>query len=363
MLAPLMLAGAALAAAPRDTGGTRDTEDGPAELRVAVVGHVRGDADPELLEYLDELLDEVARREPDVVVLTGDLIWGDVNSRTTDLPAVRASWEALDAALERLDAEILRVPGNHDISDRVTRDLWLGRYGEPQRWVDRGGCRLVLLSSAWIPADDDTRKHPPQLIRGEQLDADEVAFVREALESGPGYRHAFLFQHHMLWWEDWADWWRDVHPLLLQHPVRAVFAGDYGPRKFSHLERDGVHYLQASVENEVSLAMLRRNDRARELSAELDTFLLVSVAGDDVRYEVVTVGALTRDQFSPERWRDVHEFDQGTLQRRLYMKWGGGPEKLMRGVLTAGALAGLGGLALGAVLGWLAGRRARGGRG
>ena len=52
--------------------------------------------------------------------------------------------------------------------------------------------------------------------------------------------HVFLLMHHMLWWKEDAPWWAQVHPLLLGTNVRAVFAGDYGPMKFSHLRRDAI---------------------------------------------------------------------------------------------------------------------------
>jgi len=346
--------------------GLGSVEAGAAEsFSFAVVGHLRGDGNGELLSYLDELIAELNRLEPDLVVLAGDIVWGDVNNAdgTTDIEAVRADWERTDRALEALNARVLRVPGNHDINDIPTRDLWRERYGELQQSFDWKGCRFLLLATCWIPEDDDGRKHPREAIRGVQLDRDQVDFVASELERG-GFRHAFVCAHHMLWWEDWAPWWEDVHPHLAEGGVRAVFAGDYGPRKFSHLRRDGIDYVQTSVENDVSLDMQRYRELSRQLSSQLDNFLLVTVSGDDVRLEVRTVAALTTAKFTPQRFREVNEYDKGTIQRRLYVKWGD-PERLLRGSLMLAAGSAVGGFALGlVVLGiWSALRRRRRARG
>lgn len=349
---PLLLAGALAATALSSS----------AQTRFAVVGHVRGDATGQDLGYLDELVSEIGATQPDFVVLCGDLVWGDVNGAAngtpTDVDAIRADWQRLDAAFSALGVPIHRVPGNHDINDRATRELWFERYGELPRAVRHADLLLLLVSSAWIPADDDPRKHPPAFIRGVQLDAAQRAFVATELEADD-YAHAFVFQHHMLWWQPSAPWWRDVHPLLAAGRTRAVFAGDYGPLKFSHTERDGVHYLQTSVENEVGLEMLRLREESRLLSAQLDNFVLVTVSGPeaaDVRYEVRTVAALSSDKFSPRRYRDVHEHDKWSLGWRLKRKLGTS-EQLLHGLGLVAGGAFLAGVLVASLLGRLRSRR------
>jgi calcineurin-like phosphoesterase family protein len=303
------------------------------QVRFVVLGHLRGDRNGEPLQNLDEVVGEVARTQPDLVFLLGDLIWGDVDQPgPAPREAIVADWERLDAALARIGAPIWRVPGNHDICDVVTRDIWRERYGVLPRAVTFERCRFLLLSSAWIPEDGDTRKHPQNFIRGADLGSTQIAFVRSELEEPEPAAHVFVMMHHLLWWEERAAWWSAVHPQLASHGVRAVFGGDYGPMKFSHERRDGVDYLQTSIENRVSTEMLRGNERSRLLSSQLDNFLLVTVDGPEVRYEVRTVGALTTGKFTPQRWREVNEYDRGSLPRRLYQRWNS-PERMFRGLL------------------------------
>ena len=323
-------------------------QDGPGEphFSFCVLGHLRGDEDGQQLSYLDEVIDEVIRLGPDLVFLTGDLIWGGVNDPAPNDPAViKADWEKLDAALARIPASVYRVPGNHDINDLATRDVWNERYGVLPRAFTFQGCHFLLFASGFVPEDGDRRKHPMELVRGVKLDRAERAFLGAELEDSESYAHVFLFLHHMLWWEEHADWWRDVHPLLVGRKVRAVFAGDYGPMKFSHLDRHNVHYLQCSVENDVSLGMLRSRELSRQLSAQFDNILHVVVDGPEVRYEVRVVGALSTQKFSPQRWRAINEYDKDSLQRKLYTRWND-PHRLFMGVLKVSGVSFLAGAVL-----------------
>jgi hypothetical protein len=337
-LALLLLA--ALCAAP-----VRAQESGP-RFSFCVLGNLRGDEDGQQLACLDELIEEVRRLGPDLVFLTGDLIWGGADDPgPNDRAAVRADWEALDAALKRIPAPVYRVPGDHDVNDLVTRDVWNERYGLLPRGITHAGCRFLLFASGFVPEDGDLRKNPAEYARGRNLDRAERAFLGAELEQAEEYEHLFLFMHHMLWWEEDASWWRDVHPLLVGRKVRAVLAGEQRPMKVSHLDRHTVHELQSSVEGCVSLGEQRRSELARQRSAQLDNFLHVVVDGPLVRYEVRTVGALSSDSFSPQRWRAINEYDKDSIPRRLWTRWSD-PSRLFRGVLQVSGVSFLAGMAL-----------------
>jgi hypothetical protein len=303
------------------------------KLRFVVLGHLRGDKNGELLANLPEVVAAVRAEDPDLVFLCGDLIWGDVDRETPADPAViRADWERLDNALVGLGAPVYRVPGNHDICDLATRDVWLERYGSLPRAINLGNTRFLLLSSAWWPADGDTRKHPQETIRGVPLSETQIGFLSSELKTAPGVEHTFVFTHHMLWWEDDAGWWKKVAPVLEGHAVRAVFAGDYGPMKFAHLERGGIHYLQTSIENRVSLEMLRGREASRMLSSQFDNYIVVDIDGAQVNYSVRAIGALSTDKFSPAHYREVHEYDKDSYGRKLLRRWST-PERLIGGLL------------------------------
>lgn len=281
---------------------------GAEPLTFVVAGHLRGDGNGALHPLLPALLAEVRELHPDLVFLTGDLVWGDVGSTTPDVDVVRADYEALDRELATLGVPVLRVPGNHDINDPGTRDLWRERYGSLPRSFDRGRSRFLLLDSTWTPEGDGPVPLRRPFMRGKPLDAAQIAFVRRELAREPAPEHVFLFMHQMLWWEPDAPWWTDVHPLLVGRNVRAVFAGDYGPMKFSHLRRDGIDYLQASIEGRPSLDMLRALESARLLTQQFDCFLWVRVDGPDVSVDVRTLGEMALGKYSPDLWHAVHDW-------------------------------------------------------
>jgi 3',5'-cyclic AMP phosphodiesterase CpdA len=287
----------------------------PRPFTFAVIGHVRGKNDGKLNPKMGELLERVGRIKPDFVVLTGDIVWGDIQSDIADTAEVRREWDDIDSAFATLGVPVFRVPGNHDISDLGTRDVFRQRYGPMPAVVERYGSRFILLSSAWIPADGDTRHQ--RIVRPTALDPAQVAFLKTELSRQGTWDQTFVVMHHMLYWSDSASWWRDVHPLLAAAGVSAVFAGDYGPLKFSHLTRDSVHYLQASMEGIMTLETLRNFERSRVLSSQFDNFLVVRVRGPEMSTEVETLGEFSSPQFQPAFYDSMMPRPKPTGWRRM----------------------------------------------
>lgn len=286
----------------------------------AVLGHVRGGRDgpnPKLAE----LLDAVRRIKPAFVVLTGDMIWGDIEHNPADTAWLLREWTHLDSALATLGVPAYRVPGNHDINDLATRDIYIRRYGRPPTAVTVNGSQLLLLGSAYVPPDGDTSKM--SRIRPRALEPAQVAWLRTELAK-PGFAHRFVFMHHLLWWEpDSSSWWREVHPLLRAARVDAAFSGDYGPMKFSTMTRDSVRYFQTSIEGAPSIAMLRGNLGARMLSSQFDNFLEVQVEGARSNVVVHTIAESSSGRFTPQHYREVTTpYPPEPLVRRVWAKVG-----------------------------------------
>ena len=259
--------------------------------------------------------------------------------------AFRADWDAMDAELARLTAPVHLVPGNHDAWDPVTRDIWLERYGSLYRAFDQGTSHFILLQTGWVPALGDDGYCPGYYTRGAPLEEAQLEFLRADLEQSASAEHVFVIGHHMLWWEQPEHWWSTVHPLLRERAVRMVVAGDLGPWKFSHERRDEIDYIQSTVEfTDVPLPMLRNREGSRMISSQVDNFLVVDVDGPEVRYELKALGAFTRGNLTADAWKDVHEYDKGTLQRKLHNRFNT-PERLLRGLglaASAGFAAALG---------------------
>lgn len=309
-----------------------------------VLGHVRGTAQG-LNPKLGELLDAVRELKPDLVLLTGDMIWGDYDrSGGSDSATVEREWNALDSALATLGAPVHRVPGNHDISDLASREIYVRRYGPIPQAVRFRDSKFLLLASTWIPADGDRRVRP--YILGVDFDSGQVAFLRRELADTTAYAHAFALFHHLMWWQpDSARYWREVHPIFAAGRVAAVFSGDYGPMKFSHTRRDGVAYYQTAIEDFPSVEIQRGMESSRVLSSQFDNFLHVVVDGPRVAVRVRTIAEVSSGRFSPDTWRAI--FASGwrpPLYRRVWNLIGS-PRRLVALGLGLGAVFGAGAVA------------------
>ena len=276
-----------------------------------VLGHVRGNDDGLMQPLLEPLLAKVSKRKPDLVFLTGDMIWGGLGKKEQRAQVITRDWERLDAALAKLNVPVYRTPGNHDLHDPITRDIYFARYGNLPQAFTYGRSRFVLLNSSYVPEGSE----PPQrrkadggrqlYLRGKQLDAEQINFIRKEISEDHKYDHIFIFMHHVLWWHDDEEmWWRDVHPLIAGRKVRAVFAGDVGPRKFSHVRRDGIDYLQSSIAD-IQMEFQRRHWRHRMIAQQFDNYLDVTVNGNQVAIDVGTVGELSSGHFTPQSWREM----------------------------------------------------------
>lgn len=349
----LALAAAALAAL---SGGAQD--EGPWSF--VLLGHPRGGPDNGLFprERLDEAVDEINRLRPDFTVLLGDIVWGDFETSGARRELVAADWDEVARLWSRLDAPWHVLPGNHDVWDPVTRDLWIERFGALERAFEHKGSRFLLLNSCWTPAGASGTL-PGEFIRGAPLPPERIAWLAHELQSSSQAAHVFVLMHHVLWWEPDAPWWSEVHPLLAQAPVSLVASGDLGPLKFGHQRRDGIEYVQTAVEfNLAPLVMQRNREETRTLTQQPDTFLLVTVDGPAVRMELRTLGAFDPERFTPVAWQAVHDYDRGSLQRKLYGRMNT-PERLVRWLSILAAAAFAAGLALGALVAWLRLRRRR----
>ncbi len=325
-------------------------------LKFAVVGHIRGPYGGGLNDLLGELVEEIRREDPDFVVVTGDLIWGDWVRRPVQRERVIAEWEAVDRELARIGKPTFRVPGNHDIHDLITRDVYRERYGQLPRAETIRGCRLLFMNSAWTPADGDGRDGVAY--KGVPLDERQRAFLEEQLREDGSFDHAFVFMHHLLWWSGSAPWWTQVHALLKGSRVRAVFGGDFGPYKYSHLERDGIEYMHAVIATRPSVERMREMEEFRLLGQQLDCFLTVTLSPEAKRprIEVHAVGARSTENFTPERWWSLYAHDNSLLGD-IYRRKVNSPRAMLRAALVVAGVSFGAGVVGTIAVGWLVRRR------
>jgi hypothetical protein len=292
---PLVLALAWMAAP-----GPASAQPAGERFSFAVVGHLRGVDDASLHPRIDELVGELRALRPDLLFLTGDSIWGSLHQKVVERPAVVAQWDLLDTKLKPLGIPIHRVPGNHDIHDAVTRDVFFERYGKMPQVVRYRGSRFVLLNSTFTPEGDGPA---PKFGSTKRLDADQVRFVTDEL--GSPAAHTFLLMHHVLWFYDDDPWWTEVHPALEARKVDAVFSGDLGPAMYTHVKRDGVEYFRSLVNSSIDEVPIANDPNTFIRTVQFENFMFVEVNGPRVSYAVKTIGGVTSDAFTPQRWAEA----------------------------------------------------------
>jgi hypothetical protein len=331
--------------------------EGELGFRFGVLGHPRGPANGALNPRFEQAIASMRERDLALAVVTGDLVYGDFRQDATParVDVVRAQWNAVDAVLARLGVPVYRVPGNHDVHDAGTRDLYFSRYPALPLAFSHARARFILLNSTGLSGSDGGAAPAEKHVRGVKLELAQRQFLERELASRGDYDHVFVFLHHVLWWSDDAAWWSEVHPLLAAGRVTAVFAGDHGPVKYSYLERDGVRYVQSLIATEQDPALARGHSEAAEMLSQLDNWMLVTVRGASVALELQVVGADSA-QHSPASWRLAHGrngyyAEAPSLGERLAQQLGSAKRLLALALLLS---------ATGFAIGWCARAKRRG---
>ena len=280
--------------------GQRSTD----RFSFVVVGHLRGRNDEEVHPRLDEFLAKVRALRPDAIFLTGDLIWGSVARPMTDRKVIEAQWRRFDERLAVLGIPVYRVPGNHDIHDPVSRDVFFERYGQFPRTVVLKGVRFLLLNTTFTPIGSDSIPAWMKPTKTRRLDTAQVRFLRDGLAASPSFP-AFVMMHHVLWFGDDDPWWSEVHPLLAKTGVRAVFSGDLGPSMYTHMTRDTVEYFRSILNAAVDNPLEDKGPSGLIRTVQFENFLFVQVDGSQVSYSLETVGGISSGAFAPARWREA----------------------------------------------------------
>ena len=300
-------------AADKSSSGRVDNPMGETKAFSFVVwGHPKvGDGKPVL--HFEEILDRIAELNPDFVIITGDVIGGMLAQRT-DPKVIRGDWDRFDKGVMKLGIPIYRLPGNHDVNNFATRDIYLERYPAVPYSFTYKGSRFILLDTIGInqrTQDGDPDWKPQKL----PFDDAQLTFIRKELEQQDQFSHVFFFMHHVWLWRDPAGfWWKDIHPMLKGGKSRVVFSGTIGNPgyKYDHVEQDSIHYISSCT----------FTDRTREFHRSLlepgstdaepflyqpDNIQFVRVEGDKFTVRTIVVGEWESKNLSSRFWYKVRQ--------------------------------------------------------
>lgn len=149
------------------------------------------------------VLDWLAEEQPDLVVVSGDVVLNDPDA-TDDLTFAREQ-------VERIPVPWLAIPGNHDIGDNVVsgsmaqrvdaarRKRWLELFG-PDYWQkDLGAWTLVGVNAQILNSE------------GLEAEAEQAAWLADSVGRLPPERPIALFVHK---------------PLFMDRPSETAIVGD-----------------------------------------------------------------------------------------------------------------------------------------
>lgn len=164
---------------------------------------------------------------PEFVMSVGDLIEGYLE----DTVILNAQWKEFHALVEPLKMPFFFLPGNHDISNEVMRDLWLKQFGKSYY-------HFVYQNVLFIAMDTNEDG-------GVSFSEDQIEYVINAIEENADVRWTFIFMHHPVWRYEQEKKFERVEEVLKGRKY-SVLAGHQ--HRYLHEERhDHNYYVLATT--------------------------------------------------------------------------------------------------------------------
>ena len=208
--------------------------------RFVLISDRTGGARPGVFERGLAVTDLLA---PDFAIQLGDLIEG----YSHDIGEIDSQWREIDQVIAATRTPVIRVPGNHDVSNAAQALLWRERYGATYFSWRHDDVLFCVLDTQDPPADyadpvlaelegERARARAPQQAREDlerlhdwngtqpaNLSDAQLELVDDALRSHRDVRWTFLCMHMPLWQGDHPAW-RRIRRSLGDRPYSA-YAG------------------------------------------------------------------------------------------------------------------------------------------
>ncbi len=187
------------------------------------------------VEIFKEQINTINLLSPDFVIDVGDLI----NGYEKEDQKVEEMWNEFDEIVKGFTCPLVMVPGNHDIWDLQSEQIYRRRYGPTYFSFNHKNCHFIVLNTE-VFSKNDQLQHC--------FDEKQLKWLKKDLEEHCGNnRLTFVFLHKPAWQDchvspEWMPYWNSkIHPLLVRYGVNAVFAG-HVHLYCKYTPRDGVTY-------------------------------------------------------------------------------------------------------------------------
>ncbi|HBG28649.1 MAG: hypothetical protein A2Y10_11905 [Planctomycetes bacterium GWF2_41_51] len=200
-----------------------------------------------------EILQKVNSMRPEFVLSVGDNIQG----YTEDVNALNAQWDEFESMISLLDMPFINVAGNHDVTNKVEKEIFNKRYGKPYfhkiykdvlfLFIDTQDTTLELTPEISAELDKENKKlknmiktqgYTPETMEffekyeakqrqynGGKISDEQFNYFKDVLEKNKNIRWTFVLLHKPIWKEEVPPKaWTDLEKLLSLKP-HTVIAG------------------------------------------------------------------------------------------------------------------------------------------
>jgi len=193
-------------------------------FRFAIMGDRTGGMRPGIFAGA---ADKVNLMQPEFVLSVGDLIDG----YTTDPEVWNAQWDEFEEIVDKLEMPFYYVPGNHDISNNLLKDVWEKRHGSPY-------FTFMYKDVLFVSLHTEDRK-------GGGLGEAQIEYINSQLETHKDVRWTLIFMHRPVWsYGDQAGYEKIEEKLAGRNYT--LFSGHH--HHYEYQQRNGMdHYILATT--------------------------------------------------------------------------------------------------------------------
>jgi UDP-2,3-diacylglucosamine pyrophosphatase LpxH len=251
-----------------------------------ILGDRTGSAVPGVFE---SIVAEAAFLDPDFFITVGDHIEGYIE----DGDEIERQWDEFDRIMEAAPIKCYMTPGNHDIWDEQSLEIYKDRFGDPDQSFKVQNTRFIIL--------DVSRDYG-----FEDLSREQVKWLEKELEKSEDAAHTLVFLHKPFWCEDFSFGRESaLHEMFVKHGVTAVFSGHY--HRYFYTERDGIKYYGVGSSG--------GGMWSSEREGSFFCYMIGQVVGDSLRIELVKPNFFTPvDQVTVEGVSALTKFKKESVE-------------------------------------------------
>ena len=268
-----------------------DFKNNPDDFQFALIADDAGGARPGVFAAA---IEKVNLLQPEFVSCLGDLVEGymDPNGQMASEETYRTWWKEVDDQLAKLDMPFFFLPGNHDLNNPASVNVWRERLGGDRQYYhfvykdvlfmmidtedppkDANKLReedpeqAELIDNAYaaakqaVAAREDVGKvleliKPIEEFCGKiHISEAQVEYFKEILESNADVRWTFCLMHSPAWWtasgfEQDPGNFSKIEAMLEGRPY-TVFAAH--THLYNYMERNGRDYITAACAGALQL--------------------------------------------------------------------------------------------------------------